>query len=116
MFAPTTVTDVAQDEKISSVLPDGIDCLCKAMNTHIQGETCLGVLADEMQRQHRITIRDKGPSGNVAETVSLASLLSDPTRLEKRDRLAMGVKFASVSLSKYLASASTQHLRSLEHD
>ena len=116
MFAPTTITDVAQNAETSSVLPDRIDCLCKAMNIHTQGETCLGVLADEMQRQHRITIRDKGPRGNVAETVSLTSLLNDPTRLEKRDRLAMGVKFASVSLSKYLASASSQHLRSLKRD
>ena len=98
MFAPTTVTNVAQKSQISSVLPGRIDCLCKAMNIHTQGETCLGVLVDEMQRQHRITIRNKAPPGKVAATVSLTSLLSDQIRLEKRDRLAMGVKFASVSV------------------
>ena len=97
MFAPATVQDVAQNTITSTVLPDRIDCLCKAMNNHIQGETCLGILVDEMQRHHRITIKDQAPRSNVAETVSLTSLLSDPTQLEKRDRLAMGVKFASVS-------------------
>lgn len=107
MFAPITVGDVAQNVRTPSVQPDKIDCLCEAMNIHVQSETCLGVLVDEMHRQHRITIRNKAPCGKVPETVSLTSLLSDLTPLEKRDRLAMGVKFASVS-SLSLASASME--------
>lgn len=96
-FAPAEVPQISRKMNEKSVQSNRIDCLCKAMNTHIADETCLGVLVDELQRQHRITIRDRSHQDTAAQTVSLKSLLDLPTRLEKRDRLALGVKLASVS-------------------
>ena len=97
MFAPAKVPDVAQKVKDLSLQTNKIDCLCMAMNTRVQHKQCLGVLVDEMQRQHRVTVRDRPYPDDATHTVSLKSLLNDPTRLEKRDRLVLGVKLASVS-------------------
>ena len=102
MFAPTDVSEIAQRMKKLPMRSNTIDCLCKAMNSHIQNETCLGVLVDELQRQHRITVQDRSYRDKCAHTMSLESLLNVPTRLEKRDRLALGVKLASVSTSRDL--------------
>lgn len=73
-----------------------IDCLCHAITTQIpRDEACLGVLVDELQRQHRISVRDGSTWENGTQAVSLRSLLNDATKLEKRQRLALGVKLAS---------------------
>lgn len=76
-----------------------IDCLCKAMNGEIsRDQRYLGVLVDQLQRHHRISIKDGGVWGNRTNTVSLDNLLTGPAQVEKRERLALGVKLASTLL------------------
>ena len=73
-----------------------IDCLCHAMTTQDpRDEACLGVLVDELQRQHRISVRDGSTWENGTQAISLRTLLDDAIKLEKRQRLALGVKLAS---------------------
>ena len=87
-----------------------IDGLCKAMNSGIpRDQRYLGVLVDELQRHHRISIKDRGGWGNKTKTVSLNNLLTGPAQVEKRERLALGVKLASTLLQlQRTVSASIQ--------
>lgn len=58
---------------------------------------CLGVLIDDLKRQHRISITDMPAGKDSMSTVSLKTLLAQ-TALEKKDRLILGVKLASTLL------------------
>ena len=89
-------TERKQDETCSL---RRIDCLCKAMSSEMPSDQrYLGVLVDELQRQHRISIKDEGVWGSKTNTVSLNNLLTGPAQVEKRERLALGVKLASTLL------------------
>lgn len=59
--------------------------------------SCLGVLVDDLERQHRISITDASVRRNPLETVSLKTLFAQ-TALEKKDRLILGIKLASTLL------------------
>lgn len=94
-FAPAyTKTTKSSEESIIQL--KRIDCLCQAMAGQIpRDETCLGILVDELQRQHRLSVRDPTTWENGTQAISLKSLLGEATKLEKRQRLALGVKLAS---------------------
>ena len=97
-FAPTELRSIERKGDALYSL-QRIDCLCKAMNAEIsRDQRYLGVLVDELQRHHRVSIKDGGVWGNKTNTVSLNNLLTGPAQVEKRDRLALGVKLASTLL------------------
>ena len=73
-----------------------IDDLCKAM-LDTGPNSCLGVLVDERQNSHRVSITKLSSGKNLIQTVSLQDLLAQ-TPLGKRERLILGVKIASTLL------------------
>ena len=114
-FASTD--EPASATKATLQTPDtlkAIDCLCTAMNVQFQNEAYLGILVDETQRQHRITIRGQTRQDNAMQTVSLKTLLKHSIQLEKRERLALGVKLASVRVYDFpMLSADRECLQTL---
>ena len=97
-FAPTEPRSIERTEDALYSL-QRIDCLCKAMQGEIsRNQRFLGVLVDELQRHHRISVKEGGAWGNKTNTVSLNNLLTGPAQIEKRERLALGVKLASTLL------------------
>ena len=97
-FASLEIDSRRIKEDQSEKLPT-IDRLCEAINTrtkHHQG--CLGILGDQVSRHHRITITKASNNEKIAHTISLMNLLTGASQLERRERLALGVKLASTLL------------------
>lgn len=88
----------AQSQQIGHSLPESkqIECLCTAIQK-ANGMSCLGVLIDDLKRQHRISITNTPAGRDSMQTVSLKTLFAQ-TALEKKDRLILGVKLASTLL------------------
>ncbi|MCJ1423360.1 hypothetical protein MMC29_001243 [Sticta canariensis] len=103
-FAPSDLlavkisTSSVQSQQVERSLPvsEKIDCLCTAMQK-VNGTSCLGVLVDDLERQHRISITDTSVGRDPLQTVSLKALFAQ-TALEKKDRLILGIKLASTLL------------------
>jgi hypothetical protein len=81
-----------------------LEDLCKAIHLRQKDISCLGLLVDTDNRKHRISLA-KGtlPYTNQGQmkTISLKLLLTQARKLEKRDRLILGVKLASSVLQLY---------------
>lgn len=76
--------------------PQDIEDLCKAM-LNAKERSCLGVLSDEHERRHRVSISGVSCGNDPLQTVSLQELLAQ-ARLGKKERLILGVKLASMLL------------------
>ncbi|KAI9740454.1 MAG: hypothetical protein M1834_005034 [Cirrosporium novae-zelandiae] len=82
----------------SVVKPERITLLCKALR-EMKKEACLGLLSDERQQEYCISVmKSMVFQESYGHVVSLDSLLSETRRLEKKDRLALGIKICSTLL------------------
>lgn len=86
----------SQQVEHSLSVSEKIECLCTAMQK-VNGTSCLGVLVDDLERQHRISITDASVRRDSLQTVSLKALFAQ-TALERKDRLILGIKLASTLL------------------
>ena len=82
--------ELTTTEKISSI--------CKAIRTVGTDDSCLRVLVDELDRQHRISMIQSLQSTRI---ISLKNLLEENTDLTHRDRLTLGFKLAATLLQLY---------------
>lgn len=83
----------------SDLIPlEKISNLCNAIRTVRDEESCLGVLVDESDHQHRIsTIK----SLHSTKRITLKALLDNNTSLTSRDRLTLAIKLAATLLQFY---------------
>ena len=75
----------------ASVMTENIQCLCLAM-LNSSREPCLGILGDELERHHRISITKTWTKP--METISLSDRIAN-SGLLMRERLVLGIKLAS---------------------
>ena len=75
----------------ASVMTENIQCLCLAM-LNSSREPCLGILGDELEKHHRISITKTWTKP--METISLSDMIAN-SGLLMRERLVLGIKLAS---------------------
>ena len=98
-FGGTTPGPMSLEAAIHpSPVSEGIVSLCASINKVTTEISCLGVLVDDFKRQHRISVTNTSFPADSVQTVSLKTLLAQPTKLRKKDRLVLGVKLASTLL------------------
>ena len=83
----------------SEVIPvKRISNLCHAIRTVRDEESCLGVLVDESDHQHRISMIKSLQS---TQNITLKTLLDNNINLTSRDRLILGTKLVATLLQLY---------------
>lgn len=75
----------------ASVMSENIQCLCLAM-LNSSRKPCLGILGDELEKHHRISITKTWTKP--IEKISLSDMLANSDLL-MRERLVLGIKLAS---------------------
>ena len=88
-ISPVPSERQSPDEEASGVT-EKIQCLCSAMLNSSQ--PCLGILGDELEKHHRISITKTWT--NPMETICLSDILAN-SGLSRRERLVLGIKLAS---------------------
>ena len=88
--------DLLLSQGVSAPEAQPIQDLCKTM-LDAEPASCIGVLVDERERSHRVSITKLSSGKNLIQTVSLQELLAQDL-LGKRERLILGVKLASTLL------------------
>ena len=71
-----------------------IECLCAAIHKATSGAFCHGILVDKSETRHRVRVVKPSLPCDSMHAISLKDLLAQAVKVEKKERLILGVKLA----------------------